>query len=437
MASHWGVTMLQGTGTASPRRKTRSDRLQEDGMPEEKDIIEMPSNRPGKKPQKKGSGLVWILIICIGIAAGALWLLRDVLVTNVVPERATTDQTGTQAALAPAPEQGPPPGLADMLAAGGNGTRPDAAVAANGTQVTGVVGNATQPTPAVPMEDAVVRYAFVEDLASWLVTNYHPRGTHPEARKSGFVSAGLKAANLRYGTGMTGLSWSGESLAAGRSAVLAYAFTSPMLDALYRMYADRFMAAVAEAAAAPRDGKTLTVDETKEMYRLYAKRFRALSGAFEAASGMKDFSRRVGAWTEASDAAADANASFMETLNAYETARDNGTAQEAEAARKLMDISGKRYQQSIMMRERARETLAEAMRSRPEARGLDDDTLVYVAMWVQRRVQGAPERMDAVRMAAKLAGDLGSRFEAAASAPAAGAPLPAAGGAGVSATPRQ
>lgn len=398
---------------AGMRRKNRNTLRQEDCMPEEKDIIEMPANRPGKKPEKKGSGLIWLLVICICIAAGALWLLRDMLVTKAVPDRGE-DQTGTQAALSPAPEQGPPPGLADMLAAGGNATQgAEANATVNAT--TPVVGNGTAPVaPAPPQEDAVVRLAFVEDLAGWLVESYHPRGTHPEARKSGFVSAGLKSANLRYGVGMTGLSWSGDSISAGRAAVLTYAFNAPMLDALYRMYADRFMRAVAEAAAAPRDGKVLPAESVAEMYRLYGQRFRALSGALEGVVGMKDFSRRVAAWTEATDAAADANASFMETLHAYETARDGGTPQQAEETRKLMDLAGKRYQQSIMMRERAKETLAEAMRKQPEARRLDDDTLVYIAMWVQRRVKDAPERMDAVRMATRLMGDLAGRFDAAA-----------------------
>lgn len=380
---------------------------------EDNNMIEMPK-QPRKSGLKRGRVLVWIFIFSAMAAAAALWTLRDVLVRDAVPPR-SANQTGTDAALQPLP--GPPPGLSAMLG-GENATQPlaDALPGANGTVPAANATNATQAgMPEGPQDDAIVRFAFIEDLAPWMVKQYHPRGSHPEARKSGVVLAEASQANQRYGMNMTGLSWTGDNVAAGRAAVLDYAFTPPMLDSLYRLYVDRLMQGVAAAAAAPRaDGKVLSPEEVKEMYRLYAQRMRSIAGAFEGIAAMKDLPRRVGAWHEASDSAADANASFMEVLHTYETARDAGNTQQAEQARKLMELSGKSYQQAIVMRERARESLAEAIRKQPDARRLDDGTLVYLATWASRRVDKQPERMDAVRMVSTLLTDLAGRFERAA-----------------------
>ena len=50
---------------------------------------------------------------------------------------------------------------------------------------------------------------------------------------------------------MTGLAWIGDDLPAGRTAALNHLFTPGMLDAIYRLYVDRFMEAVNRSAATP------------------------------------------------------------------------------------------------------------------------------------------------------------------------------------------
>lgn len=375
---------------------------------ERKDVLEMPS-----PPKKKSSILTWILVIAICVAAGAVWLLRDVIVNKNVPERPQANQTGTVAAMQSiAPNATLPPGISGLLADG----TPAPAMADAGGNATQAVSAPQGAQPAGPQDDATVRFAFVQDVAQWLVANYYPKGAHPEASKRGYLTAGVKGANLRYGVSMTGLSWTGDDLAAGRGAVLQYAFTPAMLDALYRLYADRFMAEMATAAVEPRDGKVLTPPQVKEMYQLYGARFRGLSGALQGVAGMTDLPRRVDTWLDSVQATHDANARFMENLHAYETARDGASPQQVEQARKIMELSGKTYQQTIVARERTRETMAEALRRHPDARTMDDDTLIYLAMWVNRRVAQHPERMDAVRQAATILQDIASRFDKAAAA---------------------
>ncbi len=372
-------------------------------------LLDMP--RPPKRTRSK---LVWAFLLALAVAGVALWELRDLVLRDAVPER-QANMTGTEAAiLGPNATNGTLPSMVPMDG--------DAAADAQANATAGAPGvNATSPDGAFAQDDAVVRFAFVEDVANWLVESYYPKGTHMEARTSGWVAPSLKSANMRYGVNMTGLSWSGDDLSAGRAGVLDYAFTPAMLEALQRLYADRFMEAMAAAASAAKvtdKGKErpLAPAEVAEMYTLYATRLRGLAGALREIAGMPDAVVRVNAWLTAQQTALEANAKYQDAVFGYDTAREGNSAHMAEQARRIMELSGKAYQQAIMARERARETLAEAIRRNPDARRLDDDTLVYTAGWVYRRANGKPEKMDAVRMAATVLADTAARFDKAAMA---------------------
>ncbi|NHZ47357.1 hypothetical protein [Nitratidesulfovibrio liaohensis] len=393
--------------TSGPDRSDRPDRpIRQDGS-----LLDMP--RPPKRTRSK---LVWVFVLAVLVAGAALWQLRDLVLRDAVPDR-QANMTGTDAAiLGPNATNGTLPSMVPMDGDAAAGAQADANATA---AVQGV--NATSPDGAFAQDDAVVRFAFVEDVANWLVENYYPKGTHMEARTSGWVAPSLKSANMRYGVNMTGLSWSGDDISAGRASVLDYAFTPAMLEALQRLYADRFMTAMAAAASNAKvtdKGKerTLTPAEVAEMYTLYATRLRGLSGALREISGMTDAVVRVNAWLTAQQTALEANAKYQDAVFGYDTAREGNSAHLAEQARRIMELSGKAYQQAIMARERARETLAEAVRRNPDARRLDDDTLVYAAGWVYRRANGKPEKMDAVRMAATVLADTAARFDRAAQA---------------------
>lgn len=225
------------TPDPTPARDTSGpDRpIRQDGS-----LLDMP--RP---PKRKRSKLVWVFLLAVLVAGVALWQLRDLVLRDAVPDR-QANMTGTEAAiLGPNATNGTLPSMVPMDGDAAAGAPADANATAGAPGV-----NATSPDGAFAQDDAVVRFAFAEDMANWLVENYYPKGTHMEARTSGWVAPSLKSTNMRYGVNMTGLSWSGDDISAGRASVLDYAFTPAMLEALQRLYADRFMAAMATAAAA-------------------------------------------------------------------------------------------------------------------------------------------------------------------------------------------
>ena len=176
-----------------------------------------------------------------------------------------------------------------------------------GAEVRGPVAPGEQvPPDAGRKDDQVVRIAFIDDLASWLVSHYVPAAT---PGRSGRLSASLQGANLRYGMGMTGLAWIGDDLPAGRTAALNHLFTPGMLDAIYRLYVDRFMEAVNRSAATPLpSGEALSPAQRSEFFKLYARQFRGVAGALQALASMPDFNRQMENLSAAAQRVVDASA---------------------------------------------------------------------------------------------------------------------------------
>jgi len=266
------------------------------------------------------------------------------------------------------------------------------------------------PSDIARRDDAVVRVAFIDDLAAWMVAGYTP-ATSRGGR--GMISVGIQSANARYGVGMQGLSWIGDDLPAGRAEALAYVYTPSMLDALYRMYIDHFMDAMATASEGPRkDGKVLEPEQIAEMYRLYARRFRSLSGAMQGIAAETDLRERAARIHTASQKMMEANSRYMEAVFAFDQARASGGNEKAvDTARMSMETASDAYQQATYERDQLREELIGIIRNNPEARSLGDDNVLYVALWVDRRLQKSPQALDATMQTATLFLDVAQRFE--------------------------
>lgn len=264
------------------------------------------------------------------------------------------------------------------------------------------------PEDAGRREDSVVSSEFFRNLARWLVDGYRPPA---RAGQSGRTTVGLIAANMRYGTGLNGLRYAGGDPIRGREAVLRYVYTPGMLDALYRLYVDRFMADMARAALEGRPGgrPPLTDAQAADMFTVYAGAFRQVAAALRGVAALPDLDARVLAVREAGQEVVRANGLFAEVLYAYEEARDAGRAAEAEALRTSMIESSQRTEQAVRARTSARRSLADAIRRGAGGRAPGEDSLIYLAEWVDRRGEGAA---DATLMAANVLVRLADRFEA-------------------------
>ncbi len=272
--------------------------------------------------------------------------------------------------------------------------------------VAGVEADAPSPDKG-RQDDAVVRVAFIEDLAAWLVAGYQP-----SANGTGRLALNLQAANLRYGAGMRGLEGIDGDPHEKRAEILNYVFTPGMLTALYKLYIDRFMDSVERAGEAPRaDGGRLTADQRAAMYTLYAARFRGLSGALQGSVALSDLGERIDGLREAARRVVAANSRYAELISAFDAARERGDGTRAAELRRQADAAAQSYRQSVLNRELAAADLVRGVRNNPEARNLDDGTLLYIASWVDRRLRRQPQAADAALQGATLFLELARRFE--------------------------
>lgn len=268
------------------------------------------------------------------------------------------------------------------------------------------------PEDAGRREDSVVTSDFFRNLARWLVDGYRPPA---RAGQSGRTTVSLMAANMRYGTGLNGLRHAAGDSVRGREAVLRYVYTPGMLDALYRLYVDRFMADMARAALEGRSGgkQPLTDAQAADMFTVYAGAFRQVAAALRGVASVPDLNARVSAVHEAGQEVVRANGLFAEVLYAYEEARDAGRTADAELLRRKMIESSQMTEKAVQARSAARRSLADAVRRGAGGRTPGEDSLIYLAEWVNRRGDGAA---DATLMAANVLVRLADRFETEAAA---------------------
>lgn len=223
-------------------------------------------------------------------------------------------------------------------------------------------------------EDKLVRLTFVDSLARYLAESYWPRGMHPHAQAHGISTMSLKWANAHYGLGLEGFSTPHDG-PQGRAGVLNYVLMPSMINALSRTYMPAFLDALKEHGQAQIRGgqgeeRPLTGKELAEMYGIYALKASSLASTIRAYLKDESIALLTAAYLEAEKAAHEASGDFF------------GHDQPSPAVEKA-------YQTAVVKREQAKSTLASAIRRNADTRGLDEDSLVFVACWLQRRPPAA------------------------------------------------
>jgi hypothetical protein len=230
-----------------------------------------------------------------------------------------------------------------------------------------------------------VSAALVRDIAAFLAANYWPAGTHPAARNHGISTVSVSWLNHRYGGQLHGFAVARDTPVASRERVLQYAFTPSMLRALYRLYSERFFAALRTEAAAQRRGPAespLTRAQTAEMFGIYSGMAESLAGAVRAYAATPQIRSLVAAHARAATEASGAYATFAES-------REHG---DGVAVSKASHI----YQDALKRREQAKDALAAAMRRGGAGSGIEAESLVYIAQWLYRRGEHTGATLDAL-----------------------------------------
>ena len=296
---------------------------------------------------------------------------------------------------------------------------PPAEVSTQNEEATTAVVDATPAaSPGVmpqQREDTVILPDFVHDLANWLVARYRPA---PQGGK-GQINASIQAANMRYGMHMRGMERQGRDPAGARAHILRYAFNPTMLEALYGIYADRLVDEVARAALAPSQGKALSEAQLDDLYKNYAAFFADLASVTSGIAAMHDLKERIETLNRDNQRIIALHRQITENVFALDEAREKRDEAAIPAIEARIEALDRRYRTSLQAQSNARGTLVSAIRSSGpgQARRLDDDSVFFLALWVERRMDKQADALDAVRKASALLTDLSQRFQNAGSTP--------------------
>ncbi|SBV97974.1 exported hypothetical protein [uncultured delta proteobacterium] len=277
-----------------------------------------------------------------------------------------------------------------------------------------LVPGAIETPPPAAREDAVVRPAFVDDIAAFLAQNYWPQNTHPSARRGGITTASLQWANLRYGAELKGLDGRQGDPGGARRAILGYVLNPAVVGRIYGLYSDGFVAALRQEAdkrvVGEGSGKrSLSSDEKKEMFMIYSGFAARIAGALENYAADPSMPAKVKVYAQAEQAVQDANRVYLESMLAHEEAVESKDKGRITAAQLRMDKEAATYQKRIRERETAKNALVGAMSKGGSGQG-GSDTLVYAAFWASRRGNDSAQ---ALRACAKALGDMSAKLAAA------------------------
>ncbi len=311
-------------------------------------------------------------------------------------EAAQSDQTGQDAGLSGSQVQ------ASIATPGSGQTEPGENTAADGQ--TGESGESEEALPPL-VEDERVKPVFVDDLAGWVVDRYVP------GRQGGSLAVSVQSLNQRYGSRMTGLVTPQGFGAQARESLLRYAFTPSMITGIYNIYVDAFLRSIARNAQG-RD-KPLSANELKSLYQALGSRCTLLAGGLESVSALPDLAGRLRALNQREEAVTLATRASLDARFELEQAREQGPAARLREAQAEVQRSAAELQSATRLFVSEQNRLAEDIR-RNGASALNQETLLYLARWIGRRLQDNPSALASVQTSASVLRDLARRCAVAA-----------------------
>lgn len=370
------------------------------------DIMNMPKPRPARAGATKAVVLAVLAVILV--SGAAYWLTRDKSTRDQWKEKAAdvinnatsgTLLAGVGDVLRDSP---PPPPISVVSPPTSPGTLAGQTV--QGSVAAPVdssipAGQAGQPyagqMPPKVTEDSHIKLDVVEDMAAFVVSRFKP------GPQTGTLNVSVQALNQRYGAKLAGTA-DGKG---GRDALLRYAFHPTMLRGLYGLYADRFLDAVNRDAAS----KGFTPDQIRQLHMALAGRVVLLAGALEGVASVPNFAARLREEEKASQVVVDINAQMAEAVFAVDQLRENnaGDSQVSTAQLRVDGLSA-RYRRALEERAALQRALVAAIRQ-GGGQALDDDSLLFVAQWVDRRLRSDPQALASVQASAGILRDLARR----------------------------
>lgn len=400
--------------------------------PQVPDIMNLPKPRPGR-----GGGLklfVLALLALLVVGGAAFWLTRD---------KETRDQwrEQTAAVIDNATSGTPLAGVSDLLRDAP--PPPPPSVTSPSTAPGTFAGQNVQGTVGAPVDTALPSgQAGLAGEAS---------GGQPKPgfrAGCGSQSHGRQQGSSRLCGGSGGIS--GFALQAGTGRRLAFGKRAKRQPAL-RLENDRLGPGAAARLSCvmpfippcsracmrsmwsvswPLWGERLrprgfTPEQTRQMFMLLAGRFVMVSGGLEGVAATPDLSQRLKGLDQLSQAAVEISSQMTVAVFELDQLRENkAPASQISTAQLRVDGLSARYRRALEERGAAQRALVATIR-KGGGQALDEDSLLFLARWVERRLRQDAQALASVQSAAGILRDLARRC-AQAGAGASAQPAPAA-----------
>lgn len=250
----------------------------------------------------------------------------------------------------------------------------------------------SEPIPPAT-EDSRVKPGYLADLANWLAARYRPG-----------PNGGTLELSPRTLNNLCGVTLAGRSQG-GRSGLLRYAFQASMLDGLYRLYIGQFMTDLNQAAAK----RGFNTDENRDFHHAIAGRVTAYANAMDGILRIPDLGARLASIDSLGQKSVEENAQLAEAVFELDQLREQKASRtQIEATQMRVTGITARYRRAIEDQESAQRALAAQIR-KEAGQGLDEDALLFMAAWVQRRLAEDPGATAALRASVGIMRDLAQR----------------------------
>lgn len=244
-------------------------------------------------------------------------------------------------------------------------------------------------------EDSRVKPSYLADLARWLAARYRP------GARGGTLELSPQSLNNLWGVNLAG------QMQGGRSGLLRYAFHSSMLEALYKLYINQFMTDLDQAALK----RGFSPEQNKDFHQAVAAKAATYASALNGILQVPDLGEKLAAIEALGQKSVEENAQLANALFELDELR------EKKAARTQLDtvqmrISGltARYKRAVDNQEAAQRALAAEIR-KGAGLGLDQESLLFMAAWVQRRLSEDASARNSLQTSAGIMRDLARRCQ--------------------------
>lgn len=249
---------------------------------------------------------------------------------------------------------------------------------------------------------------FFDDLALQVVGRYHPARTEHNAGDKGVLLLSLSALNLRYGVELIGLEYAALSVLEAREEIFEALLRPEAIDAAWQAFGAYFLQALIDqalsakrVAAAPADTGTervLSAGEVSEFLHLLSAFTRRVSQSVSIFIRSDQAVSLTNAWLEASVDALSANSRYQHVDALLEEAitQSQTNQDEIRSLRTQRDAAAREILGSIEAREQAKQRLLALYHSDSRTKNMSETELLFVSLWLYRRLHGHPERAEAL-----------------------------------------